>query len=569
MYPYNPSDNFDEMDGNAEIVFSDLTSRTQKNDTKHLAATGNWSPDNPYIDALRNTKNKKNRQSLFNSAMAWEESRGNANFENAREDYLLDRQRSLELADREHQEKYDSPVAQAARMRAAGINPDLQQVSGGSSLDPQNEAGSAASQQSAGLETPQPTDALDIVNTVLNGAGTVVSMATGIYGIISGALSLPGQIANVASQTGLNEANARLIDAQIPNISKQGELFDEQILDTRAAASQKKSQLRLGDFNFVRDAIEYVAGQVDDQGNPVAFTTDDVMKFIDDSGYEFSGGMEPRKIIETLQNNAGMRQYLSDRRFKMKQAEALDKANTFETLRSTFEYAARGHNLDAFRNFNRARYLSAYERAKAESATYATDLASADINNASIAADESAAMADGNIGQIRGQFLATQVKKISDNYVKVFDILGDLDRETVAEIEALRKKGNLNFQDIAKIRGLEYVRSVINSVGQDFAGDLGYIYQDAYRTLLSTQVEGKNLMDFDPDLDVDPYYVNFIFSPDRNGETIVREGVSAGVDVLQNWLGGAKDRKHQSKENNKKLATAALGAIVTRGLIVP
>lgn len=79
----------------------------------------------------------------------------------------------------QYQNEYNSPLAQAQRMRAAGINPD---VDGGKSID----SGSAAEMQPDPSLPMQTTSEEDVPGRIIQGVFSAINMATSLFSSIQG-----------------------------------------------------------------------------------------------------------------------------------------------------------------------------------------------------------------------------------------------------------------------------------------------------------------------------------------------------------------------------------------------
>lgn len=114
---------------------------------------GNFTPDNPYAAQIAAATNNKDRDALYERAIAWQADRAN----------LLE------------QREYDNPVNQVARQRAAGINADLagsggSTSSGSAAVQPQTVATSEFSNVSGNI-----ADGVSIAQTVFQGIESVMS----------------------------------------------------------------------------------------------------------------------------------------------------------------------------------------------------------------------------------------------------------------------------------------------------------------------------------------------------------------------------------------------------------
>lgn len=163
--------------GGPNQVFSDI----HQNPT---GAFGTWS---------------KQDQALFNTSMA-------------------EAQWLAELSLMDYQNEYNSPQAQAQRMREAGLNPDLLGVEQG---------GTSADGTAPGAAAPDGSNPMDVANTILNITSTAFSLTSGL---MTGALSVfngladydAKNIANVSALLGLGKDVASMSLPATPEYGSDG-----------------------------------------------------------------------------------------------------------------------------------------------------------------------------------------------------------------------------------------------------------------------------------------------------------------------------------------------------------
>lgn len=155
---------------------------------------------------MRLARNKQDTDALYELAIQWEADYANRQMQ-------LEENRAI----LEEQRRYDSPVEQVARQRAAGINPDIAAGSGSGTS-----AGSSAQLTNPGMadQTGQTKFSnlydnaslvFEGINTAGNFLGTMATSVSGIMNAVSTMKMLPSQIA-------ANEAHADLQGAQANEI---------------------------------------------------------------------------------------------------------------------------------------------------------------------------------------------------------------------------------------------------------------------------------------------------------------------------------------------------------------
>lgn len=179
--------------------------------------TGNFSPNNPYLAQLQVATSNQDKDALYELAVQWEADYANLNEQRAYNRQVLEEQR-----------QYDSPEAQVARQRAAGINPDLagtgsSGTSSGSSAQMQLPA---MADQSGQTKFSNAYDNTSLVFEGINTAANVVSSFAGGFGTIMESIdklkTLPSRISMHEAQAGLMQAEANEINEMLPG-KKEGQ----------------------------------------------------------------------------------------------------------------------------------------------------------------------------------------------------------------------------------------------------------------------------------------------------------------------------------------------------------
>lgn len=161
----------------------------------------------------------KQDQALFNTSMA-------------------EAQWLAELSLMDYQNEYNTPVAQAQRMREAGLNPDLLGVEQG---------GTSADGSAPGAVAPEGSNPLDIAGNIFSIFSTAVSVANGLMSFKSASEAVNSQVIdNVNKVDGF--ATSFLVDQLSPDsFSSDGQLLDDKKFDI-ISNSRSWAQKRYG-FN--------------------------------------------------------------------------------------------------------------------------------------------------------------------------------------------------------------------------------------------------------------------------------------------------------------------------------
>lgn len=156
-----------------------------------------FSPENPYYQQMAYATKKSDLIELQQEAIRWEA-----------EQQSYQQQMSDQERLRDEQREYDSPAAELARQRQAGINPDLAGSAGGSAG---GSSGSApisapdlADAQAPDFVTPQEES-----NTIFNGINTAVSALSGITGTLNAGVEFAKSLASFDDVINITHSAAR------------------------------------------------------------------------------------------------------------------------------------------------------------------------------------------------------------------------------------------------------------------------------------------------------------------------------------------------------------------------
>lgn len=541
----------------------------QRRDTKRLVNNQEWSAENPYAYDATHTKNKHNRQSLYNSAMAWEEEFGNWNRANEREDELLDRQRQLELEDRQHAEDYNDPAAQAARMRAAGLNPDLQQVSGGASLDPQNDAGSASVQAGAGLETPQPLRGTEIANTVFNGVNALANLATAGFNIFAGAKKLPYETSQMSAASRLTNAQAQLVER---TTDPQVRLMNAQSYLTEQNAGAAATNNIMSDYRNIADVTRLVASQVDENGEPVPVTEDAVLKTLDDIGYSTASGKDPKQLIKNLLSSSVLRDFVAQNAYDAKLSRALNECNTFANISTWAQNVAGTHLMMSYKELNDATIKKEFSDILASTDAYANDLANAELSRASTEAGLQSTLAASDYGAEVARYKYEKLRAYSKNWSVFLDDINKNIQRCDSQLSKLCPSGNpltLSEKDLIDYNAIQQARAYYVMCGCDFGNQLCDMYNQAnylQTTASSLNTQNANLLQTDVKFGRRRQQIAVYWSPYMSGETFWQELGKEGAKAFFENDDDEVSSNSSTRQENMNIMTSVAGAAVKRGM---
>lgn len=214
---------------------------------------GTFSVDNPYLNNLNQAIQHSDVDALYELAVKEEAKLA---------DYR--RERADKYADLQEQRAYDDPMAQVARQRRAGINPDLAGASGGASVG----SGSSATAQmptlqSATENTSQFSNASQRSQLLLNGVqsatsilGAVSSLGQSIIGGFQTLKMLPiqktaGELANQAQSIANANGTSDLLRNTISDVIQLGEFITPDLDDEQGVSL-------IGSLGFADKAEQYL-----------------------------------------------------------------------------------------------------------------------------------------------------------------------------------------------------------------------------------------------------------------------------------------------------------------------
>lgn len=160
-----------------------------------------FSEENPYYRQMQYAKNRTDLQRMRSAAIEWE-----ANQQNYQQQ-LAD-QRAL----RDEERAYNTPAAQAARLRAAGINPDIGEGGGISA------SGSSGSAPSVPGMAPTDMDTLstpmETAQTVFQGMQSAGSLISSVGGFITSSMQFAKDAASFGSFLTQQKSAASISESQ-------------------------------------------------------------------------------------------------------------------------------------------------------------------------------------------------------------------------------------------------------------------------------------------------------------------------------------------------------------------
>lgn len=357
----------------------------------YLDRSQGFSPENPYYQQMAYATKKSDLIELQQQAIRWEAE------QQAYQQQMSDQERL-----RDEQREYESPAAQLARQRQAGINPDLAGSAGGSAAGSSSAPISApdlADAQAPDFVTPQEEAA-----TIFDGINTAVSALSGITGTLNAGVDFARSLATFGDSVDMTHSVARSAEAAA-NV-------DEAIAGDNIQASQLAT-LR-SRLSYIGESASLFRGDESDDEILETF------KNLGDLNPEASAGAYKRYRDNPAQQAAYQKALLSE-----KQARAENESASFEFLLGMSEdlWSAKKYSASVSSRFaqfqNRiSEVYHTIENAQKEAGVKSKTLS---LTDASLAFAKKQLEADVEAWQLALKTQAEQVAKIDEELAKFKD----------------------------------------------------------------------------------------------------------------------------------------------------
>lgn len=160
-----------------------------------------FSEENPYYRQMQYAKNRTDLERMRSAAIEWESNQQNY------QQQLAD-QRAL----RDEERAYNTPAAQAARMRAAGINPDIGDGSGISASSGSGTSSSAPNMAPTDMDTL--TTPMETSQTVFQGIQSAASLISSVGGFVTSSMQFAKDAASFGSFLTLQDSAVSISQSQ-------------------------------------------------------------------------------------------------------------------------------------------------------------------------------------------------------------------------------------------------------------------------------------------------------------------------------------------------------------------
>lgn len=425
---------------------------------------------NPYYRAYSSATSKKNTKYWLSKALDWEANYAAENRANTREDQLIADARQKELEDRAHTEQYDSPVEQAKRLRAAGINPDLSDsMTAGSTQDLDSPVGGSATDYAgaqAGDSIDDPADD-PFTSYILPAISTAASFIPAVGGAIS---------------AGLNIINNELVR------SNQQAAVENQTL---AATAQYNANVD-SDLSYIASAAKHLSTQTDDKGTPIPLTRQRLDSFLDSSNRQWTS--DRSKLVDSYLSNTDLQTYVASKLEERNETVSKSKFGSVDFYDKYMQHVYNARMFCAQAQEYTANVQEIVAQALVNDPSYADNLAS-------IAADSAASQASGLAADLANNRAAVEsgnataqanLRRDTINQIRqVYKQLTDECNTRMLDIDNAIKRlqgpdGNISAQHYSEYLALRAAKSSLIMQTYDSLDQMSDNLNNAYRVLSST-----------------------------------------------------------------------------------
>lgn len=498
------------------------------------------SKDNPYITYMAGANNKTDYKRLYTQAVQWEANLAKNAIDMANTRQLRDEDRA-----------YNHPLADIARQRAAGLNPDLLGVGSGSGSG--SGGVSAPGMDSTDLtDQSTPTETAGAVSSVMGSSASLISSVTGGIGMMTDVFQSIKNFENVlrmsSAQAGIAESQDQLIRDTLP-IQKANQYLG---LATQLASV----------FPFEKD----------EQGAAIAPTLAQVSGFakkfgIDDSSFndllfEVVGNPKYKGLYDQMQHDANMNQAKVVSRSLDFYQRLNDRIRQVELIFADADFY-RGQFES---NLNRLLSASGIAEAQVSNTESALGVEAQDIQNA------------GQSAKLIRQQLARDIH--------AFDAQLRMVREQIIELEGLKKSylGNYKFmqspEGVQEVARLDQEINLLYGLGSSQLQQANEIFTGVYRRLylydsigvtnrvpFTSNYRSESILpsDWTQEMRNSNNFSNFFFrdyvtDPDRWGQmanTLINGASQIGVSYATGRAGKTPRMKGSTETitNGKKVTT--------------
>lgn len=518
------------IDAAANYATGGAYSTSRSKDNVNVIGNYPWSEDNPYLPALLNSSNNKNRRSYLQAALSWEEARGNQLFTQQLQLELMELERQWSLEDRAHDEAYNSPIAQVQRQRAAGLNPDLQGIDNTPTQSQAVPQGTAPAQQSSPVELPELGDGWQIFAQIFS---TVVSGAASLASAGATLASFP----SIRAKALVDQATAQ---NQIDISANQAAISSENL-------SQSKLSTQSSKLSLIDTVARLVGSQTDDQGNPVPITSDALQPVLSALGLDSD---DDQKLVQSYLKSAPVRRFVSDQSLGSKRSIAQNVVESYDQVQEYAGVAFRAKLYQQYSEMYENDFMSRISQYKASSDALLDSVtqglqAQADLQLSSddlqIATNES--MLASGVPELSAQAQAEQARSIVESLqaeAKAFGayidqanvMIAKLDKQIAKFEYPQRPLTDADYQALNKLYSLRSLYCVqTRSTMYRFASQAMQTYQSLGRVSASYynyHYRGPEVLNYKGILSQGPEYYEVYWEPGLSGE----ETLSPLIEML-------------------------------------
>lgn len=499
------------FDANAEIATPDSYNDTARN------KYGIREDINPYWKAYNFASGKKNKKFWLSKALDWEANYDAEHRAQTREDYLIDSARQRELEDRAHTEEYNSPIEQAKRLRAAGINPDLSDaLSSGDTQDLDtpvgNSTGTFAGAQAGGV-ADDPSDDV-FTSYIMPALSTVASFIPAVGSAVS---------------AGLN-----IVNNELSRANQQAAVENQTLMATTQYNSNVES-----DLSYIAGAAKHLSTQVGEDGQPLPLTRQRLDAFLQASNRQWTA--DQSQLVDSYLSNADLQTYVASKLEERNETVSKSKFGNADFYDKYTQHIYNARMFSAQAQESTANVQQIVAEALVNDPEYANNLASIAADSAASQASGLAADLANNRSTIESENATAQSELRRDTVRQIRDVYKSLTDECNARLLDIDKfigrlqdsDGTIPPQNYSEYLALRAAKSALIMQTYDSLDQMSDNLNNVYRILSSTTATTlpQTLDNTSPTSNpmLRRHYI--LWSPGQPATDNVKEAIDTAVDV--------------------------------------
>lgn len=414
---------------------------------------GSFTEDNPYVIQMQLATKNQDKDALYERAVEFQADRAQDEWQLAVNRQILEEQR-----------EYDSPAAQLARQREAGINPDLVGAAGASA----GAGGSSMPYQSPDSDVTAQTkfnNSYDNIDRVFAGLTSVSQFVSGITSSISTVNSLYESLSTFNDRKSLLNSQARTaqVGADVAVATKEDVISSSKL----SLASQRIQQ--------IRDICQLLTPKSSD---------DEIASLLSDLGIPEGDIPQFTKGVKHCMSTPQMQDFYNRNQISANQSEGMLPNMSVDFYRQMSDVQTRTMFEQARSDYHR-QHFSALVSRLIDNPSNAQNVAGAEIGSNENAAQQQ-------------KILRRQLKSVVSSIDNLLRYRGEVYNKLEAEKQSIINKYDspiklltlqFNHGDIARIQAIEAEQNLLSSMSN---ADLQNVFGVAYDAMMRRYDFGVN-----------------------------------------------------------------------------